>query len=71
MAINPIRVLKSRLSAAIDWRVREEFKTEQAVIESVAISVAEVSQVTTDRLDAISALIEDLDRRVKDLEQRR
>jgi len=42
MPINPLRILKLRLSAAIDWRVRQEFERERIVLSGVAENVTDI-----------------------------
>lgn len=70
MALNPISKLKRWLSAAIDWRVRQEFEAEREVIMQISKSVTDVSSYTSDHIAAITHLVEDLDRRLKILEGR-
>lgn len=68
MATNPISKFKRRLSAAIDWRVKQEFEVERKVIMKISESVTDVSSITGDQIAAITRLVEDLDRRMKILE---
>lgn len=67
--INPISRLKNWLSAAIDWRVREEVKGEHEVVMALSKTVAHVSAELTDQLRTQSVVIEDLQRRVRNLEE--
>ena len=69
MANNPMRKLKHRLSAAIDWRVRQEFEKEREVLLGVSESVTDISVAYADQIAALSKMVEELDRRVKDLEK--
>ena len=62
--MNPLRRMKDWLSAAIDWRVRDEVKVEREVIATLAETVAHVASTTADQQRAISSLIEDLERRL-------
>lgn len=70
MAANPFSKLKHRLSAAIDWRVKQEFETEREVIMKISKSVTDVSSITADQIAAITRFVEDLDRRMKILEEK-
>lgn len=69
MPSNPMRKLKHRLSAAIDWRVRQEFEKERDVLTGVSESVTEISVAYADQIAALSKMVEDLDRRVTELEK--
>jgi len=69
MASNPLTKLKHRLSAAIDWRVRQEFEKERQVLTGISESVTDISVSYADQIAAMSKMIEDLDRRVKQLEK--
>ena len=62
--------LKTRLSAAIDWRVREEVDAERKVIDSLGATVAHVSSELTQQIRAHSAVIEELEKRISALEKR-
>lgn len=71
MALNPLSKLKYRLSAAIDWRVKQEFETEREVIMQISKNVTDVSVLTADQISSLTSLVEDLDRRLKVIEDRR
>ena len=62
--------MKDWLSAAIDWRVRDEVKVEREVIATLAETVAHVASTTADQQRAISSLIEDLERRLVLIEKK-
>ena len=67
--MNPLRRMKDWLSAAIDWRVRDEVKVEREVIATLTETVAHVASTTTEQQRAIGSLLEDLERRVAKLEK--
>ena len=69
MARKPLSKLKGRLSAAIDWRVRQEFETERDVIMGITETVTTMNIAYEDKISAVERLIEELDRRVRKLEQ--
>jgi hypothetical protein len=71
MRNNLIARLKHRLSTAIDWRVRQEFESEKQVIDGIGHSLLEMTAEYADKMIAMSQLIEDLDRRVKELESKK
>ena len=68
--MNPLTSMKNWLSAAIDWRVRDEVKVERDVITALTETVAHVASTTTDQQRAMSSLLEDLERRVSLLEKK-
>jgi len=69
MASNPLSKLKRRLSAAIDWRVREEFETERELMMEINDSVTALNVAYTDRIAALEKLVENLDRRLTAMEK--
>lgn len=68
MASNPLSKLKGRLSSAIDWRVRQEFETERDVMMGITETVTTMNIAYADKISAMERLVEDLDRRVTELE---
>jgi hypothetical protein len=68
--MNPLRRMKNWLSAAIDWRVRDEVKVEREVIATLSETVAHVASTTADQQRAISSLVEDLERRLVLIEKK-
>ena len=68
--MNPLTRMKNWLSAAIDWRVRDEVKVERDVITALTETVALVASTTADQQRAMSSLLEDLERRVSLLEKK-
>jgi hypothetical protein len=62
--------MKNWLSAAIDWRVRDEVKAEREVVATLTETVAHVASTTADQQRAMSSLLEDLERRVSLLEKK-
>ncbi len=70
MSMNPLRRMKNWLSAAIDWRVRDEVKVEREVIATLSETVAHVASTTADQQRAISSLVEDLERRLVLIEKK-
>ena len=68
--MNPLTRMKNWLSAAIDWRVRDEVKAEREVVATLTETVAHVASTTADQQRAMSSLLEDLERRVSLLEMK-
>ena len=68
MASNPLRKLKNKLSAAIDWRVRQEFEKEREIYLGIAETVTDISISYADQITAANKLIEELDRRLNKIE---
>ena len=64
MASNPLSTLKRRLSAAIDWRVREEFETERELMMEINDSLTSLNVAYADKISALEKLVENLDRRL-------
>ena len=69
MSMNPLTRMKNWLSAAIDWRVRDEVKVERDVIATLSETVAHVASTTADQQRAVGSLVEDLERRIAKLEK--
>jgi len=67
--MNPLRRMKERLSAAIDWRVRDEVKVEREVIATLTETVAHVASTTAEQQRVLGSLLADLERRVAKLEK--
>ena len=67
MASNPLSKLKGRLSAAIDWRVRQAFENERDLMMNIDEAVTELNIAYADKMAAVEKLVEDLDRRVTEL----
>jgi hypothetical protein len=61
--------VKHKLSAAIDWRVRQEFERERDFYTGLSATVTDISVSYADQIMALSKIIEDLDSRVKELEK--
>jgi hypothetical protein len=68
--MNPLTRMKNWLSAAIDWRVRDEVKAEREIVATLTETVAHVASTTADQQRAMSSLLEDLERRVSLLEKK-
>jgi hypothetical protein len=68
--MNPLTRMKNWLSAAIDWRVRDEVKVEREIVATLTETVAHVASTTADQQRAMSSLLEDLERRVSLLEKK-
>jgi hypothetical protein len=68
--MNPLTRMKNWLSAAIDWRVRDEVKVEREIVATLSETVAYVASTTADQQRAMSSLLEDLERRVSLLEKK-
>ena len=67
--MNPLRRMKDWLSAAIDWRVRDEVKVEREVIATLAETVAHVAATTAEQQRAMSSLLEEIERRLARIEK--
>lgn len=67
MASNPLSKLKGRLSAAIDWRVRQAFEAERELTMSINEAVSDLNIAYADKMAAVEKLVEDLDRRVTEM----
>lgn len=70
MAINPLRVMKQRLSAAIDWRVRQEFDKERDLLTGISESVVDISVTYADEIASLSKVVVELEQRIKNLENK-
>jgi len=69
MASNPLSTLKRRLSAAIDWRVRQEFEAERELMMEINDSLTTLNVAYTDKIAALEKLVESLDRRLAAVEK--
>ena len=70
MAINPLKVMKQRLSAAIDWRVRQEFDKERDLLTGISESVVDISVSYADEIASLSKVVVELEQRIKNLENK-
>lgn len=61
--------MKDWLSAAIDWRVRDEVKVEREVIATLAETVAHVAATTAEQQRAMNSLLENIERRLVQIEK--
>lgn len=69
MAINPFSRLKHRLSAAIDWRVTQEFDQERDLIRDTNAAIVDVSSKHSDQIAALTRMVEELETRIARIEQ--
>jgi hypothetical protein len=69
MAINPLNIMKQRLSAAIDWRVRQEFEKERDLLTGISESVVDISVTYADEISTLTKAVSDLEQRLKNLEK--
>jgi hypothetical protein len=69
MASNPLSTFKRRLSAAIDWRVRQEFEAERELMMEINDSLTTLNVAYTDKIAALEKLVESLDRRLTAVEK--
>jgi len=69
MASNPLSKLKGRLSAAIDWRVRQAFEAERELMMEINDSLTTLNVAYTDKIAALEKLVDDLDRRLAAVEK--
>jgi hypothetical protein len=68
MAINPFSLLKRRLSAAIEWRVTQEFDQERDLIRETNAAIVDVSSKHSDQIAALTRVVEELEKRIAILE---
>jgi hypothetical protein len=71
MAINPLARLKHRLSAAIDWRVTQEFDQERDLIRDTNAAILDVSVQHSDQIAALTRLVNQLEQRIEEIERGR
>jgi hypothetical protein len=71
MAINPLARLKHRLSAAIDWRVTQEFDQERDLIRDTNAAIVDVSTKHSDQIAALTSLVNQLEQRIEEIERDR
>jgi hypothetical protein len=69
MAINPLSRLKHRLSAAIDWRVTQEFDQERDLIRDTNAGSVDVSSKHSDQIAVLTRMVEELEKRIAQIEQ--
>ena len=70
MAINPLKVMKQRLRAAIDWRVRQEFDKERDLLTGISESVVDISITYADEISTLTKAVSDLEQRIRNLEEK-
>jgi hypothetical protein len=70
MAINPLSRLKQRLSAAIDWRVTQEFDQERDLLRDTNAAIVDVSSKHSDQIAALTRMVEELEKKITFLEGR-
>lgn len=68
MAINPLARMKHKLSAAIDWRVTQEFDLERDLIRDTNAAILDVSSQLSDQIASLTRMVEELEKRVVNLE---
>ena len=71
MARSMKRYIRKRIDLAIQWRVRDAVVLSNDVVTGVGKSVTDLAVDLTDQYRGMSEIIEQLDRRVKALEQER
>lgn len=69
MAVNPLARMKHKLSAAIDWRVTQEFDQERDLIRDTNAAILDVSSQLSDQIAALTRLVETLEARIASLEK--
>ena len=69
MAVNPLARMKHKLSAAIDWRVTQEFDQERDLIRDTNAAILDVSSQLSDQIAALARLVETLETRIASLEK--
>ena len=60
--------LKQRLSAAIDWRVRQEFDRERLVVLDLSRTLVEASSELTEQNRVLTEYVQQLEKRIQVLE---
>jgi hypothetical protein len=70
MARNPLAYLKHRLSAAIDWRVTQEFDKERDLIRTTNHSMVDASAQLSDQLATLTRLVQSLEARIDLMEKK-
>lgn len=71
MARSIKQYIRKRIDLAIQWRVRDAVVLSNDVVTGLGKSVTDISVDLTDQYRGMSEIIEQLDRRVKALEQER
>ena len=71
MARSIKQYIRKRIDLAIQWRVRDEVILSNDALSELGKSVTEISVDLTNQHRVVSEIIEQLDRRVKALEQER
>lgn len=71
MAVNPLARMKHKLSAAIDWRVTQEFDQERDLIRDTNAAILDVSSQLSDQIASLTRIVEQLERRVAEIEMKR
>lgn len=69
MKLNPVTYLKHRLSAAIHWRVTQEFEKERTLIRSTNKSMVQASAQLSDQVAALARAVDALEKRIAILEK--
>lgn len=62
--------LKLKLSAAIDWRVRQEFDRERSVVTDLSKMLVEASSDLTEQNRILTNYVQQLEKRVQLLESK-
>lgn len=70
MAANPLRVLKNKVTAAIEWRAREAVRVDEETMGQLGSALAEQSIEFTRRLSALTERVQELEARVAEMESR-
>jgi hypothetical protein len=60
--------LKHRLSASIDWRVRQEFDRERLVVLDLSRTLVEASSELTEQNRVLTEYVQQLEKRIQLLE---
>ena len=71
MARSIKQYIRKRIDLAIQWRVRDAVVLSNDALSGLGKSVSDISVDLTDQYRGMSEIIEQLDRRVKALEQER
>lgn len=70
MVADPLRALKNKVTAAIEWRAREAVRVDEETLAQLAAALTEQSVEFTRRLSALVEKVELLEARVVEMEER-
>lgn len=68
MSANPLRTIKNRLTAAIDWRAREAARVDEAVLQQLGATITDQAAELARHMAEVRATLDELSRRISALE---